>query len=277
LVKTAPEIFTKSESVKRRFVSILVNNLRTALRNAGVEAKVESGRDRVRVYASDLDAAAQGARRVFGVHSVCPALESDAVSLEAVVAECVAVAKGVLKNGDSFAVRCARSGKQSFSSKDVEVAAGNAIRAAVKGVAVNLSNPAHFIFVEARPAHCAVFADAFEGLKGLPVGSQGLVGLFLDEKTDWEKAGFLLLKRGCKIIGVCDTTPSQEKLAALSRFNSGNPIKVVRSDELPRVRDVLALASAKTDLAAPSLFNGLPLLYPLQGFPKQLFPQEVFV
>ncbi|MDO8625421.1 MAG: THUMP domain-containing protein, partial [Candidatus Diapherotrites archaeon] len=212
---------------------------------------------------------------VFGVHSFAPAIQSEWGSIDDIARCCVVVAQDVLKKGDSFAVRCSRSGKHSFSSKEVEIKSGSDILAQVNGVKVNLSAPDHTVFVDVRGAHCMVYSDPQAGLLGLPVGSQGLVALEMDAKLPWEKAGFLLLKRGCRIVGVSDAAVSQKKLDWLARFNSGASIKVVSFAELPRQRNVLALASAKTDLLAPPLERGLPVLYPLQGFPIELFPSRV--
>jgi adenylyl- and sulfurtransferase ThiI len=71
LLRLSPDLTTKADKTRRRFLRILMDNLRNAFQSEGISARVEPGWVRIVVETEDPRAAAV-ARRVFGVHSVAP-------------------------------------------------------------------------------------------------------------------------------------------------------------------------------------------------------------
>ncbi|MBS3061054.1 MAG: hypothetical protein J4215_00560 [Candidatus Diapherotrites archaeon] len=274
LVKTASEIAIKSDFVQKRFTGILVKNMRTALKNAHVSVdSISTGRGRLFVSGSDASKSIGVLSRVFGIHELAPVTRLEKSDFESVVSLAILTAKSELKAGDSFCVRCSRSGQHFFSSKDIEIEAGSRILEAVKDVKVKLVGPTKTVFVEVYPKAVVAYSSTVKGLEGLPVGSQGRIGLLLDSSSeDVFLAGFLLLKRGCNLVAVQTGKTGESALKRLEAFNSLASFSAVKADELSKVADVNILASAKTNFGYSDSDWRFPVLYPLIGFPKEVLP-----
>src|SRR5512137_716948 len=68
------ELGLKSRSVRKRFESILVDNLMGALADSGLEGLVTTEYGRIFVEVDNTERASQALSRVFGVSSVSPVL-----------------------------------------------------------------------------------------------------------------------------------------------------------------------------------------------------------
>lgn len=168
------------------------------LAKRGHDFLVRRGRGRIVIEGSGFDVA-ETVSRVFGVASSIPAarVANDFNTIIKTVGE---VAAGVLKPGQTFAIDCRRVGNHEYSSRDVEVAAGNEIlnRLGGCGVSVDLDDPDVTIHAEARDV-AYIYHQVLPGPRGFPFGSQGRLIALFSGGIDSPVAAWLMMKRGAEI------------------------------------------------------------------------------
>jgi hypothetical protein len=84
LLRLSPDLTIKADKTRRRFLRVLIQNLRDAFANEGIAVHVEPGWVRL-VVDADQERAGEVARRVFGVHSVSRVDEHALGTLEELV------------------------------------------------------------------------------------------------------------------------------------------------------------------------------------------------
>lgn len=196
------EIGLKSRAVRRRFEDILLENMMSALVGVGVEALVSREQGRIFVRTERVRVAVGALSRVFGVASVSPVLRttSDLDDMKRAIAD---YSLGLMKEGRSFAVRARRTGSHPYTSMDLGRELGSAVYLANEGKhpKVDLRRPDLEFFVEVRDNKAYIFSEYVAGPGGLPMGSQGRVVALLEEERD-AVAAWLIMKRGCRVIGI---------------------------------------------------------------------------
>ena len=196
------EIFLKSESVKREFERKLIKNIKLKLNNSNLNSGFEIIRKRHRIYikSDKSEFIAREVSTIFGVVSTSPAIEtiSEIPDIKKIA---VNLAKNIIRDGETFAVRAHRTGKHTFSSKDIEIELGGQILDAIN-TSVDLENPDKTIFIEVRDDTGFVFDKKIKGVGGLPYGTQGRVISLISTGIDSPVATWLMMKRGCEIVGV---------------------------------------------------------------------------
>jgi len=187
------EIFLKSEYVRRKFTDRLVENIRRILNKNSLNADVIRKRHRIILKTGEPEKVSHIAAKVFGVASTSQAtqLSSD---LDELTEAGTQLAKKNIKKEDSFAVRAKRTGKHSYSSKDIEERIGAAIIEETNA-RVNLDNPDKTIYVDVADDTAYVFTEKIPGIGGLPYGTQGKVLCLLSDKKS-ALACFLVMRRG---------------------------------------------------------------------------------
>ncbi len=195
------EIFLKSETVKRRYISIMTGNIGLALESEGLAHRIETYRGRIMIYGDEPRRIATTAAKTFGVvgASVCTVSAAD---IEGLAATAVGHAERNLRPGMSFAVRARRSGVEGFSSQELAAAVGSAVLDRVPEARVDLSAPDYEIFVEAREYGGLVYDEKIPGPGGLPYGTQGEVMALISEGIDSPVASWLMMRRGCLMVHV---------------------------------------------------------------------------
>jgi adenylyl- and sulfurtransferase ThiI len=108
------------------------------------------------------------------------------------------LAKNILTEEKSFAIRATRVGTHSFSSQQVAIKIGNDIVKATHA-GVDLTNPDIELFIEIRDKKSFLFTEKISGVGGLPLGTQGRI-LALIENTASLLAAWYLMRRGCNVI-----------------------------------------------------------------------------
>ncbi|MEE9133015.1 MAG: tRNA uracil 4-sulfurtransferase ThiI [Gemmatimonadota bacterium] len=191
LIRPSGELATKSRQTRKRFQRRLVECLRDALGSAGVAFQIQSEWGRIFVEASSR-AALDVVSRVFGIASISeieattePRLESIIEVGERVYAERVA--------GGTFAVRGRRSGRHSFSSRDINYDLGAALSSYAQ---VDLDEPDITVSVEVREDAAYFFSSRICGGGGLPLGTEGRAVALISGGYDSAVAAWMMLKRG---------------------------------------------------------------------------------
>ncbi|WP_292378242.1 tRNA uracil 4-sulfurtransferase ThiI [Methanosarcina sp. UBA289] len=216
------ELALKSTGVRNWYEKILMKNIAAMMDSRDIPYS-QIRREWGRVFIESTDPrAAEVAADVFGIVSTSPALTTEP-TLENAASVCAALAKDLILEGESFAVKARRSGNHSFSSVDIGRACGDAIWSALekegKHPRVNLSSPDKEVLVEMRQNLAYVYLKTFKGVGGLPLGTQGSMVVLMSGGLDSPVAAWLMMKRGVMIIPVyCNTSPYAENAARERAF-----------------------------------------------------------
>lgn len=281
------EIGIKSRSVRVQFEKRLVERIEEQLARRGAEAEVVRTTSRIIVRASDVERAVDALTHTFGIVSVSPAVDCPA-DLAAIGDLAAEVARRRLREGESFAMRVKRAGTHAFTSLDVAKRAADHVFAAVgdRKPRVDLEHPDLAIHVEVRDAEAFVFTRIERGPGGLPLGSQGRVGVLVDSPRA-AHAAWLMGKRGSSLFF---WAPEPERAAewlkplgpwvdvvrlrALEGATRGEQFAAL-APELPKHRcQALVLADGLEGALVgreQDALVGVPVFRPLVGFPGARF------
>ena len=172
------EIFLKGLN-RPYFIRALVRKIRYAVRGMGAEVWVHDGRIFVRGF-SDLDECISRVTKVFGVHSVSPAVEMPKEDFDEICNQAIEMVKD-LKG--TFKVNARRSDKRyPLNSPDVH-------------------NPDYLVNIEIRDM-AYLYVKEIPAFGGMPVGTNGNATLLLSGGIDSPVAGWMIAKRGVQINAV---------------------------------------------------------------------------
>ena len=229
LVRLSPDITTKSDRTRRRFLRRLVDNLRDAFRSEGITARVEPGWVRL-LFEAEESRALEVASRVFGVHSLSPVEARDASTLETLVEQAAPYFLPAVQ-GKTFAVRARTGGSATFTSHDLCVALGDRLRHHGK---VHLDDPQVTCHLEVRGSTAYLFSSSVPGQRGLPLGCEGRAVALLSGGFDSAVASWMVMRRGvaldfvfCRLGGAVHTQGALRVLQILAgRWGYGTPSTV---------------------------------------------------
>jgi thiamine biosynthesis protein ThiI len=233
------ELALKSPGVRNRYEKVLVRNIKAMLNLREVPySNISREWGRIFVHSTDKNAS-KAVSDVFGVVSSSPAISSDG-NIESAANTCASLADTFVKEGESFAIRARRSGNHSFSSNELARKCGDAVWHMLesKGMSpsVDLTTPDREIFVEMRQNHSYIYTEVFDGVGGLPLGTQGKMISLVSGGIDSPVSTWLLMKRGVEIIPVyCNNEPYNDErarqrtmdcVAQLQKWCPGHPFKM---------------------------------------------------
>jgi len=256
VVKFFSEIAIKSKPVRRRFVRQLVDNLRAVLREIDPQVDVARGWDKLRVRTALVEPAdraplVEALRNVPGITYILAVEEHPLPSLQDIARPVLAIYASRLE-GQTFAVRCKRTGHHDFSSVDVERTVGAALLAHTGAAGVRLKDPDVTVELEISRRTLFVIARRYHGLGGYPVGSVDPVLSLISGGFDSPVASYLTMKRGMRThflffnLGGRDHEIAVKEVALYlwQRFGSGQrvlfitvPFEEMVAELLARVED----------------------------------------
>ena len=191
------EIFLKGQN-RPVFMRALVKRVKRAVQDLGATVYLNDSRIFVTDY-SDQDEAIRKVTKVFGVHSVCPAIEMPKEDFDAVAAQAVSMMAD-LKG--TFKVTARRSDKRyPLDSPAINGQIGHRVLVANKNLSVDVKNPDHVMNVEIRD-HAYLYVKVVPAVGGMPVGTNGRATLLLSGGIDSPVAGWMIAKRGVHISAV---------------------------------------------------------------------------
>lgn len=215
------EIYLKGQN-RPFFLKLLIRRVRNAVKPFHASVLLSDSRLIVSGM-TDIHACMERIRKVFGVHSVCPAIEMDKADFEDVCAQAAAMMQDMT---GTFRVTARRSDKlYPLNSQQISARIGAWIIRANDGLRVDLRMPDHVLHVEIRD-HAYLYVDVLPGVGGMPVGSNGKATLLLSGGIDSPVAGYMIAKRGVQISAVhFHSFPytgerSREKVLQLARILS---------------------------------------------------------
>ena len=191
------EIFLKGLN-RPYFMRELIKKIKHAVKD--VDGKVWQNDSRVFVSDfTDMEEAIRRVTKVFGVHSVAPAIEMEKDDFDAICNQGIAMMQG-LKG--SFKVEARRSDKRyPMDSMAIGREMGHRILRANPDLSVDVHHPEHTLIVEIRD-HAYLYNRVVPAVGGMPVGTNGKATLLLSGGIDSPVAGWMIAKRGVHINAV---------------------------------------------------------------------------
>ena len=192
------------------FEDILIRNAKHALENVGAfkfsKAQstfyVEPAGDDI-----DLDKAVEVLSKVFGIAALCRAhvVEKDFDIIKPAAAEYLS---DVLQNARTFKVAAKRADK-SFkpASPGICMELGGYLLEKFPHLKVDVINPQVTVTVEIRDYAAYIHVDQIPGAGGIPVGSGGNAALLMSGGIDSPVAGYMMAKRGLKVMAIHFASP----------------------------------------------------------------------
>ena len=187
------------------FERSLMKRISLALRPLRVKVVREQGR--VFVFGIPVESMEQSAdklTRVFGIHSVSPALAVEKDWDQMVEAAKTLVARRIegLPQA-SFKVIARRADKRfAMRSQDICRTLGGLLLEAFPALRVDVHQPDFYVGVEVRQEQAFLFAEEKLGAGGMPVGTNGHAMLLISGGIDSPVAGHMIAKRGVRISAV---------------------------------------------------------------------------
>ncbi|MBI4214531.1 hypothetical protein HY546_00905 [archaeon] len=243
------EIYTKSDYVRHQMISHLANNLRKAL----PDCRVVSRRWRLETHCrpDKETTAARKIARTFGVASFSIAQRVRATpQLGGIKRAALEEAKKAgLREGKSFAVRAKRLSKE-FPKDSITInrEVGEFLRKRT-GAKVDLSNPEVEVFIEVYGGKAYVFSKMLAGPGGLPLGSAGRMLLLLED-SNTPLAGWMMLKRGAKLVASYSRETQKSLAKQLQKWTLAAPILFFKrpKEDVVRWKKCLAVVTSTRSL-----------------------------
>jgi hypothetical protein len=206
LVRYSGEIGIKSEQVRHRFVDHLAKNIRNHLERKHAHGFILS-LTHARLFLSIAEKESGNVGIVHGFLQQIPGVHSFSycisfpLDIDQLKTRAVALARLLLKEGTSFAVRATREGTHAFTSQEISRDVGGHVFEALAGLhpRVDLATPDVTIFIEIRDDVAILYHQKYDGLGGMPrdISSPvlGCVGLV---DGSWEACGNVI-RRGANL------------------------------------------------------------------------------
>ena len=194
------EIGLKSTPVRRKFETVLRDNMLAMLASDHVEALISYGDARYYLESDDMDGCVASLKKVFGIASISVASQCTS-EMEDICRTAAEYSLSRLAPGQSFAVRARREGTHPYNSMEVGKEAGSAIFLANedKGISVDLHKPDKTFYIEIRNNKAFIFDEYIDCPGGLPMGSQGRVMCQMTDDRRSVVSARTMMRRGCRV------------------------------------------------------------------------------
>lgn len=180
------------------FMRMLVERVKAAVKDVNGHVWLSDSR----VYVSDMtdmDECVRRVAKVFGVHSVCRAVEMDKADFTAICDAAVEMLKDVK---GTFKVEARRSDKRyPMDSPAINIEMGGYILERLPQLTVDVRHPQTVLSVEIRDM-AYMYTQPVMAVGGMPVGTNGRATLLLSGGIDSPVAGWMIAKRGVTVDAV---------------------------------------------------------------------------
>ena len=181
------------------FLRALVARVKEAARPFGGKVWLHDARVFIS-DAEDMEACMQRVLKVFGVHSIAPAVEMEKDDFEGVCAQACALMQGL---SGTFKVDARRADKHYFlDSPQINAKVGEYIlMQSGDRLKVDVRHPQHVLSIEIRD-QAYLYCTVYPAAGGMPVGTGGKAALLLSGGIDSPVAGYMIAKRGVQLVAV---------------------------------------------------------------------------
>lgn len=181
------------------FLRALVSRVKEAAKPFGGQVWLHDARVFIS-GANDPDACRERVCKVFGVHSVAPAIEIEKDDFEAVCRQAEELMQGLT---GTFKVDARRADKHYFlESPQINAKIGEYVLERSQGrLTVDVKKPQHVLSVEIRD-QAYLYCTVYPAVGGMPVGTGGKAALLLSGGIDSPVAGYMIAKRGVQLVAV---------------------------------------------------------------------------
>jgi len=209
----------------------LMENIKAALADLTPRVAIRQGRLFVEAAQHAREEALVRLARVFGIHSVSPALEVDK-QWNAIAEGAVGLVEEALEEAGgqavTFKVEARRSDKLfPMDSSEINRELGALLLQKFPGLTVDVHHPALRVGVEIREQSAYVYVRNLPGPGGMPTGTAGRGLLLLSGGIDSPVAGYLMAKRGMELHAVhfysypYTSVRARDKVVELARLLAG--------------------------------------------------------
>lgn len=201
IVKPHPEIFVKSDSVRKRFTRILESNIRNIVQKRTAAVAVINRRDHIEVTAPTSEYYKEVVEILTltpGIHHVLEVQQSEFKDMHDIYEQVLELSREKIE-GKTFVVRAKRRGKHDFTSIELERYVGGGLNQAVESAKVKLKNPDVTVNIEVSDELLNQVIARHKGLGGFPLGTQEDVLSLISGGFDSGVSSYLHIKRGSKV------------------------------------------------------------------------------
>ena len=201
IVKPHPEIFVKSDSVRKRFIKILESNLRIILKRQSESVSVYNRRFSLEVNEPDetkRDMVLTALTQTPGIHHSLEVQQTEFTDLHNIFEKTLELVGDSL-DGKTFCVRAKRVGKHDFTSIEAERYVGGGLNQAIESAKVRLKKPDVTVNIEIENNLLNQVLFRHKGLGGFPLGTQEDVLSLISGGFDSGVSSYLHIKRGSKV------------------------------------------------------------------------------
>ena len=199
IVRFGGEIGIKAPFTRRQYERRLNINIKASLKHHALPYSALSRiPGRLYIKTNQAQETAQKLSHVFGISSLSPALATSS-NLNEILNASTQIASRCFKRQESFAVRCHRVGKHSYTSQDICARVGEHVLSTLRALKlkVDLTNPKRTLQLEIRDKKAYLFTDVIKGVGGLPLGTQPKLVCLLKGDARSAAACWMTMKRGC--------------------------------------------------------------------------------
>ena len=189
-------------TTKKANRNLFINTLYTNIKNSLIDFDIKINKNRVRMFIEvtnddDLDKITNKLTKIFGIHSIVIAYETDN-NIENIKDNILTIVKDI--NFNTFKVETKRSNKNfPHTSMEFNNIIGGLLLKNKQNIKVDVHNPEYTLKIEIRDKHTYIYGKEIKGAGGYPVGVAGKGILMLSGGIDSPVAGYLAMKRGIKI------------------------------------------------------------------------------
>ena len=181
------------------FLKALVQRVKEAAKPFGGQVWLHDARVFIS-DAADLEGCMQRVAKVFGVHSIAPAIEMEKDNLEGICEQANELMKGLT---GTFKVEARRADKHYFlDSPQINAKVGEYVLMRNEDhLKVDVRKPQHILSIEIRD-QAYLYCTVYPAVGGMPVGTGGKAALLLSGGIDSPVAGYMIAKRGVQLVAV---------------------------------------------------------------------------
>ena len=181
------------------FLKALVKRVREAAKPFGGQVWLHDARIFIS-DAEDLEGCMQRVAKVFGVHSIAPAIEMEKDNFEGICEQANELMKGLT---GTFKVEARRADKHFFlTSPQINMQVGEYVLMRNEDhLKVDVRKPEHILSIEIRD-QAYLYCTVYPAVGGMPVGTGGKAALLLSGGIDSPVAGYMIAKRGVQLVAV---------------------------------------------------------------------------